>query len=513
MGSGFLSGAVWGLIVSGLAVVTASLLAEQPPGREPPLPPQTSAPADVAGDTTDGVSPADVEDVAATPEIAPAPGVEAPDADVAATPLADTDPAEVPQTAEVTAALDAPEAPESGAFDAAGDEPVLPNPQSVAPQVPEPESDLLVSTDPAQPPAPAAEAAPFEEAEPEEVVIIDEAPAAEMAETEMAEAEVAETEVSDAEDLLEEMAALDPDDTLPAAAPETSDSMEAEAPEAESAPLINLQGDGNGGLQDAVPVLRLGETDAEAPDATDEAEIEIEVAEQGQAPLADGAGTGRALSDFGAPFEAADLPLMSVVLLDDGSLSDAPVAVAAVPFPVSVALDPTQPGAIDRMQAYRAAGIEVLARAKLPEGAQPADVAVTMEGSFAALPQTVALIDVGEGGLQSDQAVTAAAISALAQDGRGLVTVSRGLNTALREAESQSVPAATIYRDLDSEGQDARVIRRFLDQAAFRARQESGVVLLGRVRPDTLSALQLWGQANRATQVSVAPISAVLLAE
>ena len=68
-------------------------------------------------------------------------------------------------------------------------------------------------------------------------------------------------------------------------------------------------------------------------------------------------------------------------------------------------------------------------------------------------------------------------------------------------------------RDLDAEGQDARVIRRFLDQAAFRARQESGVVMLGRVRPDTISALILWGTANRAGQVALVPVSAVLRGE
>jgi polysaccharide deacetylase 2 family uncharacterized protein YibQ len=72
------------------------------------------------------------------------------------------------------------------------------------------------------------------------------------------------------------------------------------------------------------------------------------------------------------------------------------------------------------------------------------------------------------------------------------------------------VPAATIYRDLDGEGQDAQVIRRFIDQAAFRARQDSGVVLLGRMRPDTVTALINWGNDKRAAQVAQVPLSAVL---
>ena len=114
---------------------------------------------------------------------------------------------------------------------------------------------------------------------------------------------------------------------------------------------------------------------------------------------------------------------------------------------------------------------------------------------------------------QSGQSPGEQAMEGLAEDGRGLVTVSKGLNTALRAAEQANVPAGVIFRDLDSEGQDARVIRRFLDQAAFRARQESGVLLLARVRPNTISALVLWGTANRAGQVAVAPVSAVLSAQ
>ena len=128
------------------------------------------------------------------------------------------------------------------------------------------------------------------------------------------------------------------------------------------------------------------------------------------------------------------------------------------------------------------------------------------------MPETVLMLDAGEGRLQNDRAVTEQAVTLLADAGRGLVTVSKGLNMALRAAEGADLPAVAIYRDLDGEGQDARVIRRFVDQAAFRARQESGVVLLARVRPDTISALILWGTANRAGPVMLAPTSAVLQA-
>lgn len=207
----------------------------------------------------------------------------------------------------------------------------------------------------------------------------------------------------------------------------------------------------------------------------------------------------------------AGRPRLSVILVDTGTLGPAAVqAVKAIPFPVSVAIDATAPEATALISAYRAEGIEVLAIARLPEGATPQDAEVILTAAFDAVPETIALLDPGDGGLQSNRDVTEQAMSVLARGGRGFVTASRGLNTALRIAEAEGVAADVLYRDLDSEGQEARVIRRFLDQAAFRARQQSGVVLLGRVRPDTLSALTLWGSAAQSEQVTMAPVSAVL---
>jgi len=132
---------------------------------------------------------------------------------------------------------------------------------------------------------------------------------------------------------------------------------------------------------------------------------------------------------------------------------------------------------------------------------------------FATLPETIALLDIGAAGLQADRIVTEQAMEVLAAQGRGFVTVSQGLNMASRAAEQAGVRSVVVYRQLDDEGQDARIVRRFIDQAAFRARQESGVVLVGRVRPDTISALILWGTANQDDLVAVVPLSAVLLAQ
>lgn len=223
--------------------------------------------------------------------------------------------------------------------------------------------------------------------------------------------------------------------------------------------------------------------------------------------LTDQPALGRHAAIFDNP---AELPAMSVILIDTGALDGGPALLTGLPFPVSVAIDAGQPGAAELMRAYRAAGFEVLALARLPVGAQPTDVEVTLEAAFATLPEAIGLLDAGEGGLQANSAITTQAMARLANDGRGLVTEAQGLNMAVRAAADAGVPAGTIYRDLDSDGQDAATIRRFLDQAAFRARQDGGVILLARLRPDTLSALILWGGANRAGQVVLAPVSVLL---
>ncbi|MEL6639892.1 MAG: divergent polysaccharide deacetylase family protein, partial [Pseudomonadota bacterium] len=205
----------------------------------------------------------------------------------------------------------------------------------------------------------------------------------------------------------------------------------------------------------------------------------------------------------------SNLPELSVILVDDGDLADSVAAVSSIAFPVSVMLNPAASDAADRMAAYRAAGIEVGLLATLPPSATPSDVAIFFEAALATLPETVAVLDAG-GETQADTEVIRETVAALAEDGRGLITVPRGLNTAQRVASESGVAAGVIYRDLDGEGQDARVIRRFMDQAAFRARQDSGVILLGRVRNETVDALAEWATGARAGQVALQPVSTIL---
>lgn len=495
---GLIGGMLTGGLVSVVGLGAVSVLSEQPAGVTPPERPLVEAPI------VEPVDAVDADDGPSTPvgsleiqePLAPElpegeAGVQEPDAPTPATeqpdaPRADTDPLDEPAVMSIEGAMQSPDTPTAGSLFARPVDPVLPNPQSRAPQTPLNEADLSVSTTPSQP----------------NVVVVPD-------DDVVADGETTPREDSFVIDLGADASTGDmasPQDPIapepgvidaPVEQPE-DEVLAATTPEP-AAPRLQLQGGENTLLGDRDTGVTVRRPDA----GTEAVEDTVQAAE-----------TVNALTLYAA--EAGDVggkPLMSIVLIDDGTMSAAAAALAGLPFPVTIAIDPALANAADLMASYRANGFEVAVMAKLPEGALPTDVEVTFQSVFATLPESIAVLDIGQSGLQTDRDVTEQAMEILAAQGRGFVTAGQGLNMAERAANAAGVPSVVAYRDLDAEDQDARVVRRFVDQAAFRARQESGVVLVGRVRPDTISALILWGTANQNDQVAVVPVSAVLNAQ
>ncbi len=213
---------------------------------------------------------------------------------------------------------------------------------------------------------------------------------------------------------------------------------------------------------------------------------------------------------FAEPYEnPRNLPLMSIVLIDDAESFGAE-ALAEFPYPLTFAIDPTAPQAAEKMARHRVAGFEVVLLADLPKGAAPEEAAAQVESWLARVPEAVAVLEGTVTGVQGDRAVAERVTELVRRSGHGLVLQNRGLNTVQKLAAREGVPSAVVFRDFDGAGQTPVVMRRFLDQAAFRARQEGAVIMLGRVRPDTISALLLWGLQDRASRVALVPVSAVL---
>lgn len=510
MRSGFLAGLLSGGVVSGAVLGAVSVLTG-PPGDSAPQAVPLEVPAgsefDQSREDTEASLPTLQEPLA--PDDVPQ--VEAPEPDdLSSLSGVDTEPAAAPQTGEAQGTLEAPEAQDSGSGIALqSEEPVLPNPQALSPEAPETESDLSISTEPAQPPAP--EPVQEDSAFPTETTEPQDEPQTGTDATDAAGQAPAPEPENEGGDLSEpaEAAAEDPAPAAEEAAPEDT-SPEDTAPDtaADAAPADDS----------TIGDLAQGVTTNRLPSVTDPAEPEAAAEPAGTAtaedPAEEAEDTRRPLERHAAEFENPEgKPLMAIILIDDGRGAIGPQALADFPYPISFAVNAAAPGAADRAAAYRAAGAEVLALVDLPETATARDAEVSMEAYLAAVPEAVAVMEGTGTGLQASREATEQLAPILTESGHGLVMFPQGLNTAQKLIAREGVPSASVFRDFDANGQDARAIRRFLDQAAFRADQEEGgVIMVGRLRAETISALLLWGLQDRASSVALAPVSAVLRA-
>lgn len=454
-------GVALGALVSGLGLGLASLIAGQPAGSAPPVAPMTEAP----------------QAPVSTPAVAPASPAEPRRAEPAAT---ENPPAAPDNGLAVDAAtgiqIEAPElvTPQTSISptDMGGTQPPVadtstvarPDPTAVATAIDLPKIDLgtvlAPTTDGPVLPAPQADAPTTPSAEADVVVSTHSV-------TAVVVPDVVEPEVTDEPAVVVGSVQLGQTATLP-----TGDN--------------------------SVVIRRAG---------TDSANAAAPVAVQ-----SDYGANVAALAQFAAAFSnPGNQPMLSVVMIDDGQLSNGPALIRSIPFPITVAIAATDADAKTRMSAYRDAGIEVAAITEMPAGASAGDAAQVIEAAMAILPEAVAILDTGTSGLATNRAATDVLVARLVADGRGLIEAGQGLNEPARIAAAAGVPTVTVARDLDSNDQSALVIRRFLDFNAFQARQQGNTVLLARLRAETVSALTLWATANRAGQVALAPVSAVLL--
>jgi polysaccharide deacetylase 2 family uncharacterized protein YibQ len=207
-------------------------------------------------------------------------------------------------------------------------------------------------------------------------------------------------------------------------------------------------------------------------------------------------------------------PPMAILLLDDPASGVDLAALAAGPVALTLVIDPTAPDAAARAALWRAAGQEVALLADaLPARGQGSDFEVAMESLATAFPQALAVVESAGRPLPTDRAGSSALISALAARGFGLVTRGGGLNALDQTARRAGLPAAAIFRALDAEDEAAPVIGRYLDRIAFTAQQDGSVIVIGRLRPETVAAVQDWAAgSSRAAALVLAPVSALVQA-
>lgn len=216
---------------------------------------------------------------------------------------------------------------------------------------------------------------------------------------------------------------------------------------------------------------------------------------------------------YGAPIEAigAARPL-GVLLFEEASAEDALIGLS---MPVTLAMDPFDPDAPRRAQAYRAAGHEIALLARnIPPGATPSDLAVTLDAFFRGFPETVALVDVTTDPIASSRVLARDLSLMLEPDGYGVIARRRGLDAFLGAAHDAGLAATGIYRVIDESGQSAVTMRRLIDRAAFEAGRSDGILIAGSAaNPETLQVLSDWAQEGARDGVTMVPASSVLTAE
>ncbi|NNE81275.1 MAG: hypothetical protein HKN18_13490 [Silicimonas sp.] len=277
--------------------------------------------------------------------------------------------------------------------------------------------------------------------------------------------------------------------------------------ETDRLPRIGDSGDsGEGGT---LPTVRRfgSDSEAETTEAEDAGDEAPEIAEDGALPEQG----GPALLTYRTDFENPEgHPLLSLVLIHEG---DAPLAadiLEGLPEHVAFAIEAGGEQAAEIAKAYRAAGREVVMIPSLPKGATPQDVEQALRVNFEAIPEAVAVMDVTGGSFQSDRNAVEQVVDVVMDTGHGLITFPRGLNAAHQRAERAGVPTGLIFRQLDGGDETSEQIRRTMDRAAFRARRDDAVILVGSTGDATLAAVVEWAMGNRATSVTIAPISAAL---
>jgi len=205
-------------------------------------------------------------------------------------------------------------------------------------------------------------------------------------------------------------------------------------------------------------------------------------------------------------------PKLSIVLMTDELNAIDPNLVQALPIPVTFAIDPINPSADALLLSLRELEQEAVILADLPPQAVVQDVDIALSALVNLLPRTVGFIERQAGALQQSRDVMLHVPEVLNRTGHGLIVYEKGLNTLAKEAIKAGTPVATIYRDLDGADQNERTIRRFLDGAVFRATNSASepIVVLARLRPETMSAILIWALQERAQNIAVVPVSQLM---
>lgn len=306
-----------------------------------------------------------------------------------------------------------------------------------------------------------------------------------------------------------------PVNRLPVIEQPTTDVQSPEpAPSEDVATLTELEPEsespGPSGIETDAPLIA---TEPSAPESSGEADTENSETDPVESNDEPGA-----LMRNKVPFDNPDgKPLFSVILIDTGSSGIERDALLTFTFPVTFAVELGRADAGQASAAFAGGGFEVaalspLGDAKLEAAESSDDLTGLLTGLLGTTKHAVGLVDEPSAGVQQSPELAAQVIETLKASGHGLVTYDVGLNATDQKARHEGVKAATVYRVLDSDHENATRIKRYLDRAALEAGKDGHVVVLGHTYPETVTALFSWAISAKSSTVAIAPLSAALLA-
>jgi polysaccharide deacetylase 2 family uncharacterized protein YibQ len=210
------------------------------------------------------------------------------------------------------------------------------------------------------------------------------------------------------------------------------------------------------------------------------------------------------------------LPKISIILVDQAEGGVAAADLALVSYPVTIAVSPARENIDDILSEYERSDHAILALSptdveySLSGNLSDSQVSTLLSRYFAIMPKAIGMLDRPEATLQVDRQLAKAVVKSFAENGKALVTYSKGLNSLLKDAENAKVPAAKIFRSLDSKGEDQAAILRVLDRAVLEASQNGQAIVQGSSNAQTLAAIDKWLGTNRASTVTLVTLDKVL---
>jgi hypothetical protein len=197
---------------------------------------------------------------------------------------------------------------------------------------------------------------------------------------------------------------------------------------------------------------------------------------------------------------------MAVILTESATARD---AILDLMMPVTVAVNPLDPGAALRARAYRQAGHEVaLLAVDVPVLSTASDLAVTVQSWLRDFPQALAIMDVRRDGIASSRTLARDMVQMMAPEGLAAIAQRGGPDNFRQMALEAGLPALSLYRNLDGRGQNPVALRRMIDRAAFEALRQDSIVITGSAdNPEIMAALNSFAMGGGRDGVMLAPVS------